>query len=106
MQDPYEGRIVPGMDVCDRNSEKVGTVAHVYRYEPAVMSMAGGSSRLPQQELVEVKTGFLGLGKRLYLPYGFIQEVTEGGVFLSKAADEVMHNDMLHYKPSYLDDLD
>ncbi len=105
MQGWYQGRIVRGMDICDSDGEKVGIVAHVYRYDPTVSSMAGGSSRVAQYELVEVKTGFLGLGKRLYIPNGFIREVTQGSAFLSRTADEVMHNEDLHYKPSFLDDL-
>ena len=104
MQDQYTGRIVPGMAICGRDGEKVGTIARIYRYDPAVASMAGGPTRLAQHELVEVKTGFFGLGKRLYIPNGLIQEVTHGCVFLSKAADEVMRNDELGYKPSYMDD--
>jgi hypothetical protein len=105
MQDRYLGRIVPGMDICDRNGDKFGTVAHVYRYDSAALDMAHGSSRVAQHEVVEVKTGFLGLGKRLYIPTGFIQDVTPGSVFMSKVADEIMHNDQLWYKPSYLDEL-
>ena len=103
MQDRYSGRIAPGMDICDRNGEKFGTVAHVYRYDPAVVGVAGGSSRSAELEVVEVKTGFLGLGRRLYIPNGFVQDVTQGSVFLSKPADEVKHNDELRYKPSHLD---
>jgi hypothetical protein len=105
MQGWYQGRIVRGMDICDRTGEKIGTIAQVYRYDPTMSGLAGGSSRVAQYELVEVKTGFLGLGKRLYIPNGFIQEVTQGSVFLSKTADEMMRNEDLQYKPSFLDDL-
>ena len=105
MQDQSVGRIAPGMDICDRNGGKVGTVAHVYRYDPTVISVAGGRSNLAQYEVVEVKIGFFGLGQRLYIPNGFIQEVTEGRVVLSKAADEVRRKEELHSKPSFLDDL-
>ena len=52
--DEREARqIAPGMDVCDVSGEKVGTVAHVH-HRPAV------------REVIEVKTGPLGLGKHLY----------------------------------------
>ena len=105
MQDQSVGRIAPGMDICDRNGGKVGTVAHVYRYDPTVISVAGGRSNLAQYEVVEVKIGFFGLGQRLYIPNGFIQEVTEGRVVLAKAADEVRRKEELHSKPSFLDDL-
>lgn len=105
MQSQHLGRVEPGMDICDSNGAKVGTVAHVYRHDPSVINMAGGSSRLAQYELVEVKRGFLGLGQRLYIPNGFIQEVTRGCVFLLKPANEIVHNEELHNKPSYLDEL-
>ncbi len=105
MQDRYLGRLAQGMDVCDSEGAKIGTVAHVYRYDPIVMSTVGGSGNLPRDELVEVKTGFLGLGRHLFVPMGVIQEVTSGCVFLSKSGDEVKHNEAWQYRPSYLDEL-
>jgi hypothetical protein len=60
-------QITPGMDVCDVSGEKVGTVIRVYR------------------EVVEVKTGPLGLGKHLYVPPNAVDAVTEAGVILRHA---------------------
>jgi len=105
MQDRYLGRIVQGMDVCDSHGEKIGAVAHAYRYDPAVVSMAGGPGHLPYDELIEVKTGFLGLGKHLFIPVSAIGEITLGGVFLSKTAEEVRQTGDWHEKPAYLDEL-
>ncbi len=62
-------QITPGMDVCDVSGEKVGTVARV-------------------GDLVEAKTGPFGLGKRLYVPPGEIDGVTEAGVILKRAKHE------------------
>ena len=105
MQERFVGRIMQGMDVCDNNGDKLGTVAHVYRYDPMVVGMSGDAQRLPHDELIELKTGFLGLGKHLFVPMGVVEEVTQSCVFLSRAADEVKHNDEWQYKPSYLDEL-
>ncbi|MGH2352036.1 MAG: PRC-barrel domain-containing protein, partial [Chloroflexota bacterium] len=68
--------IEPGMDVCDRDATKIGSVAHVHDGGP------GGGSPY-DAGFVEVKTGFMGLGKRYYIPMSAIHDVTEGGVFLS-----------------------
>ena len=105
MQERYLGRIEPDMDVCDINGDKIGTVAHVYRYDLAMVGDAAAGSKPPRDEVLEVKTGFLGLGKHLFIPMGAIQEVTQGCVFLSKSADEVKGNDEWTTKPSYLEEL-
>jgi hypothetical protein len=97
-------RISRGMPICDRNGLKIGTIAHVYRYDPSVAGVPG-SQALLQRELIEVKTGPFGLGRRLYIPNGFVQDVANGSVFLSKSADEVTRNEELQYKPSYVNDL-
>jgi hypothetical protein len=76
LEQGYLRRIEPGMDVCDVGGDKVGTVAHVHRYERPP------SEAPPGEEILEVKTGFLGLGAHLYVPLSAVQEVLEGGVFL------------------------
>ena len=75
--------IAPGMDVCDLDGERIGTVVRVRRGSTA------------HGDVVEVKTGFLGLGKHLYLPVGAIQNRTEGCLFLweTRAALEHDHPD-------------
>jgi hypothetical protein len=62
-------QITPGMDVCDVSGEKVGSVAGV-------------------GDVVEVKTGLFGLGKRLYVPPGEIDGITQAGVILKHAKYE------------------
>src|SRR5712675_1571599 len=63
----YVGRLEPGMDVCDLNGDKVGTINRVYRTDPAAGSFeAGAVATLPREDILEVKTGLLGLGKHYY----------------------------------------
>ena len=38
-------------------------------------------------EFIEVKTGFLGLGKHYYIPMGAVQEVLTDSIFLSKSRE-------------------
>jgi hypothetical protein len=70
---------------CDVSGEKVGTVARVYR------------------EVVEVKTGPLGLGKHLYVPPSAVDGVTEAGVILRHAKQE-FHDVGLDTRPDQLTD--
>ena len=78
-------QITPGMDVFDVSGEKVGTVAHMYR------------------EVVEVKTGPLGLGKHLYAPPSEVDTVTEAGVLLRHPKHE-FHAVGLDSRPDTLTD--
>jgi len=102
----------PGMDVCDRNGDKIGTVAHVYRHEMApVAAGAGGpmgsSQGLPEAmpgEFLEVKTGLFGLGRRLYIPMSQVQDLTSGCVFLMRGRDEIDDLDW-DMRPDHLDQL-
>jgi hypothetical protein len=64
------------MDVCDREGNKIGKVAHV------LQDTSLG-------DVVEVKTGLFGLGKHYYIPLGEVRDVTEGGVFLSRGRGEI-----------------
>ena len=68
--------ITPGAEVFDAAGHKLGTVAHLHE-DPA-----GG-------DVVELKTGFLGLGKHLYVPRHAVGDVTEGGVFLTVSREEI-----------------
>src|SRR6516225_8320641 len=104
MREQYIGRIAPDMDVCDISGDKIGTVAHVYRYDLAVVGGAHGDSRPPHDEVVEVKTGFLGLGKHLYIPMSAFQEVIGDAAFLSPACEDAEQMGWDH-RPSYLEEL-
>jgi hypothetical protein len=86
MQDRYIGRLEPGMDVCDMDGEKVGTIGHVYRHELAPVGTPGSSTvaTMPREDIVEVKTGLFGLGKHYYVPFGAIHDVTTGCIFINQ----------------------
>ncbi len=66
---PVPGRILPGMDVCDVGGDKVGSVAAIHHVgevpDPAPASLP--------DDILEVKTGLLGLGKHLYVPVSAVQ---------------------------------
>jgi hypothetical protein len=89
----FLGRITPGMDVCDVTGEKVGSIAHVYRFdeptEPTETMEATEAKPAARagEEFIEVKTGFLGLGKHLYIPISAVQEVLTDSIFLSKSRE-------------------
>jgi uncharacterized protein DUF2171 len=104
MQERYLGRLESGLDVCDVRGDKIGTVARVYRKDPALIS-SGTSAAPPRDEVLEVKTGFLGLGKHLFIPLSAIQEVNSGCVFLGRTKDEAEEAGWTA-RPSYLDELD
>ena len=105
-QEQYLGRLVPGISLYDVAGEKVGTVAHVYRREPAPGGVGDEQAdRLPPpEEVVEVKTGILGMGKHLYVPLSAIDAVTEEGVFLNKGRREFGEQGW-EAKPAHLDEL-
>jgi hypothetical protein len=81
-------RIVLGMDVCDVSGEKVGTVARVHQ-QPAA------------SEVIEVKTGLLGLGKHLYVPADEVDAITEAGLVLKHPKQE-FHDVGLDARPEAL----
>jgi hypothetical protein len=92
----YLGRIQSGMDVCDSRGSRLGSVARVYRYDGA------DEPADDSDEVIEVKTGMLGLGKRLYVPFSHIQEVVTDSVFLSIGGFDADLEPFKH-KPEYLD---
>jgi hypothetical protein len=103
MQERYLGQLESGGDVCDINGDKVGTVAHVHRYADALVG-AGGAGAAPPEEILEVKTGFLGLGSHLYIPLSAIGDVIKDCVYISKSKDEFEALGW-HDKPAHLDHL-
>ena len=50
----FLGRIVPGMDVCDVTGEKVGSIAHIYRFDEATTTDETTPARTGD-EMIEVK---------------------------------------------------
>ena len=90
MQEGYLGPIEPGMEVCDSNGDKVGTVSRLHR------------SVAPQgEEVVEVKTGLLGLGTHYYVPLSAVQDATPSCVFVSKPKAD-FEGVGWHQRPSHL----
>ena len=81
----FLGRIQPGMDVYDVVGDKIGSVARVHRVDETPDHVGAGTF----DEILDVKTGFLGLGKRLYVPVGAIQEVLRESLFLAHSKDEL-----------------
>ena len=80
--------VAQGMDVCDVSGQKVGEVERVRHVSESA-------------EVVEVKTGPFGLGKRLYVPPEAIDGVTEAGLMLKHAKQE-FHDVGLDAKPEGL----
>ena len=89
MEDPvreqrYLGRILPGMDVCDVGGDKIGSIAQIHRFS----ELSDPADESVRDEVMEVKTGFLGLGKHLYVPLSAVQEVLPKSVFLTRPKEE------------------
>jgi hypothetical protein len=84
MTSPGPARIRAGMEVCDVGGDKIGSVAELHRFsrppDPAAASVP--------DEILEVKTGLLGLGKRLYVPMSAVQEVLTESIFLSNSKEQ------------------
>jgi hypothetical protein len=107
MQERHLGRVRADMDVCDIAGEKVGTIAHVYRYADAAVgagTRTEAGERPPYDDVIEVKTGFLGLGSHLYIPLSEVQDTLDDCVFISKPKHDFERLGW-HDKPAYLDEL-
>ena len=103
----YLGRLEPGMDVCDVDGNKFGTIERAFRNEmaPGGTSEAdAGVGTMTREDILQVKTGLLGLGKHYYIPFSALQDVTSGCVFVDQSKDRIdeMGWDV---RPDYLDSL-
>ena len=58
----------------------------------------------PPEEILEVKTGLLVLGKHYYVPFSAIEDVTSGCVFLKQPKGD-MDQQGWEQRPDYLDEL-
>src|ERR1700736_6152968 len=88
----YLGHLEPGMDVCDVDGNKFGSVERVYRHEMAPVNNQAESSSvgtMTRDHVLQVKTGLLGLGKHYYVPFSAIQDVTTECVFLDQPKDRI-----------------
>jgi hypothetical protein len=86
LEQHFLGRITPGMEVCDVGGDKLGTVSQIHRFTE--LPDPADTASLPE-EYMEVKTGFLGLGKHLYVPMSAVQEVLTDSLYISKAKEEL-----------------
>ena len=102
----YLGHLEPGMDVCDVDGEKLGSVARIFRNEmaSAVTGDTATVGTMPREELVEVKTGLFGLGKHLYVPFSAIQDVTSGCVFVNQPKDRIQEQNW-DTRPDYIEEM-
>jgi len=82
---PYLGRVAPGMSVCDIAGKKVGTIVQVHDIGDAPPATAAAPVR---SQVMEIKTGLLGLGPHLYIPASAIDDGLEDSVFLSQPQEE------------------
>jgi hypothetical protein len=86
MLERFSAMLREGMDVIDANSDKVGTVSEIYQ-PVAVPSTTSIGDQPASQAYMKVSTGFLGLGKDLYIPASVISDVTDDRVFLNLDKD-------------------
>jgi hypothetical protein len=80
----------PGMDVCDVLGEKFGRVSRVHHREVAVAgTSAVYADTTPSVDIIEVQTGLFGLGRRLYIPTGAVEDVVDGSIFVKAPKDRL-----------------
>jgi hypothetical protein len=71
------------MEVCDVGGDKIGSVAELHRFS----ELPAPAADVPD-DILEVKTGLLGLGKRLYVPMSAVQEALAESLFLSSPKEQ------------------
>jgi len=67
--------------VCDSNGAKIGRIARIYHEDEALAAHGQPTT----EEIVEVKTGFLGFGKRLYVPLKEMEDISGNAAFLTRS---------------------
>jgi hypothetical protein len=82
MHEQFFKDIREGMDVYDLAGDKVGTVGKIYQ-AAAVRSTASTAGEPAGTPYLKVDTGFLGLGKDLFIPASAVVEVTAEQVVLN-----------------------
>lgn len=97
-----------GMDVCDRDGDKIGSVKHVYT-SPASGTMATAgtmSGTMPaggaaMGGVFQVDTGFLGLGTDYYIPFSAVTGIANNCARLDVDKDNLNQTGWDH-KPAWL----
>jgi len=94
MQERYLTSLAEGMDVYDVQGDKIGTVGRIYR--PAGVAASAGTAPGTYAEpsssaegCFKVDTGFLGLGKDLFIPASAITNVSGKRVTLNADKDRL-----------------
>jgi hypothetical protein len=90
------------MDVYDANGDTIGRISKIYQ-PVAVTSATSTGSEPTGRTYMRVDTGFMGLGKHLYIPADAIGAATGDRVILTMDKD---HFDAMgwDYKPDFLRD--
>ena len=81
-----------GMDVYDRNDDKVGSIGEVYSMTGATATSSSATtsaSGTGSDWYLKVDTGFLGLGKDLYVPASAVTSVHDDRVSLDVNKDTI-----------------
>lgn len=89
MMERFAGQLREGMDVFDLDGDKVGTIGEVYPADRLAEPGITGTAATAGEGHVKVDTGFLGLGKDLYIPFSAIREITADGIDLNVDKDEI-----------------
>ena len=85
-------RIRDGMDVYDLNGDKVGSVGKVYSMTGATATTSTSTSSTSgsgSDWYMKIDTGFLGLGKDLYVPARAISNIHDDRVVLDVGKDTI-----------------
>ena len=85
-------RVRKGMDVHDLNGDKVGSVGDVYSMTGATATTstsASSTSGSGADWYMKIDTGFLGLGKDLYVPARAISNVQDDRIVLDVSKDAI-----------------
>ena len=85
MEQQIVGKVVPGLKLYFFGGKKLGTIAHVHLTD----RVRARRDETAREGLVEVRTGFLGFGKRLYVPLETVAEVFEDTAFLAQSWKDV-----------------
>jgi hypothetical protein len=87
-----------GMPVRDARGEKIGAVAHLHQ----PIGVAGPGADPVAAAVIEVKTGFLGTGERLYIPLGTVGRLAHDGLYLTEPRGAIGADPEWRTRPSHL----
>jgi osmotically-inducible protein OsmY len=94
-------RIHEGMDVCDRMENKIGSVSKVHQPAGVGAGSSGGRASGGAEAYLELDTGFLGLGKTLFVPANHVSDVREDKVILDVERERLDEMDW-DKRPSFI----